>query len=103
MAPELPGLVAFTAARGSAFVLDLGAAGTVELVLVAVTPYTADGTLEDPGGERRSFSLIFRGPPEPQLAQATIPLRHATLGTMEIFVVPIGRDADGVRYEAVFG
>lgn len=55
------------------------------------------------GATRRPFSLAFRGPRSPELRQGTYPLRHATLGTLDIFVVPVARDEHGVRYEAVFG
>jgi hypothetical protein len=29
-------------------------------------------------------------------------VRHAQLGAMEIFLVPIGPDEGGMRYEAIF-
>lgn len=51
---------------------------------------------------RPPFSLIFRGPADPQLPQATYPLAHPALGTVEIFIVPVGRSEDGVDYQAVF-
>jgi hypothetical protein len=58
------------------------------------------GAAHDPA--RRPFSLVFRGPPRPLLAQRTYRLEHAALGTLEIFIVPISCDAGGARYEAVF-
>jgi hypothetical protein len=36
------------------------------------------------------------------LPQATYRLEHATLGAMDVFLVPIGQDREGVRYEAIF-
>jgi hypothetical protein len=48
------------------------------------------------------FSLVLRGPREPALPQATYALRHPRLGTIELFLVPIGQDAQGLRYEALF-
>jgi hypothetical protein len=54
-----------------------------------------------PGG-RQPFSLIFRGPREPLLPQAIYPLAHASLGVLEIFIVPIARDAESVSYQAIF-
>lgn len=56
----------------------------------------------DPAAPREPFSLVFRGPAEPALAQAIQPLRHPRLGTLALFLVPIGADGDGRRYEAVF-
>jgi hypothetical protein len=57
----------------------------------------------DPAGHGRApFSLVFRGPTEPILPQQIYRFDHGELGTLEIFIVPIGTDEDGVRYEAVF-
>ena len=36
------------------------------------------------------------------LPQAIYRLEHAALGAMDVFLVPIGRVADGIRYEAIF-
>ena len=36
------------------------------------------------------------------LPQAIYGLRHADLGLLEIFIVPIAQRADGVRYQAIF-
>ena len=48
------------------------------------------------------FTLEFTGPP-PVLEQRIHTLDHPILGTLELFLVPIGIDPDGrVRYEAVF-
>jgi len=51
---------------------------------------------------RNPFSLHFTGPAEPFLPQRTYPMHHEKLGTLEIFLVPIGRTAGGFTYEAVF-
>lgn len=53
-------------------------------------------------GARQPFALRFRAAVPSVLPQQVFPLRHEQLGTLEIFLVPIGQDADGVRYEAVF-
>jgi hypothetical protein len=66
---------------------------------------TASGERGGPGPngeERLQFALLFRGPPAPALPQATRTLTHPGLGELELFLVPIGPDADGMRYEAVF-
>ena len=71
----------------------------VELELIAVEPRQQF----DPEFEtRRGFSLIFRGPKEPVLEQQMHPLNHARLGELPVFLVPIGPDVKGIRYEAVF-
>ena len=51
---------------------------------------------------RQPFSLIFAGPPTPILPQRTYRLAHARLPELDIFLVPVGADASGVRYQAVF-
>ena len=52
---------------------------------------------------RQPFSLCFLGPGDVLVPQQTIPLEHAALGRLGIFLVPIGRDPEGYKYEAVFG
>jgi hypothetical protein len=48
------------------------------------------------------FALVFRGPMQPILPQRLYPLHHHALGAVDIFLVPIGPDDVGQRYEAVF-
>jgi hypothetical protein len=48
------------------------------------------------------FCVFLCGPVSPALPQATYALRHPRLGPIELFLVPVGRDAKGVRYEATF-
>ena len=45
---------------------------------------------------------MLRGPVDPLLPQGVYRIGHQALGEHGIFVVPIGRDAEGTRYEAVF-
>lgn len=71
----------------------------VVLVLSEVTDLTRR---EAPSPRRSPFSLIFLGPLAPVLPQRIWPLEHGGLGRLEIFLVPIGPDASGMRYEAVF-
>ena len=52
---------------------------------------------------RVPFALVFRGPAGDVLPQGTYHVEHDALGAFDLFLVPIGADADGVRYEAVFG
>ena len=55
-----------------------------------------------PEGPRAPFSVVFLGPRDPVLPQRIYRLEHDELGTLDLFLVPIGRDDAGVRYEAVF-
>jgi hypothetical protein len=56
----------------------------------------------DSGGARRQYSLVFRGGPTPPLPQRIHHVEHEALGALDIFLVPLGPDALGQRYEAVF-
>lgn len=78
----------------------VGVEGELELELVLAEVSVLG---EAPAADGRApFSLTFSGPAEPLLAQQIVPLEHAALGRVELFLVPIGRDGDGARYEAVF-
>jgi hypothetical protein len=55
------------------------------------------------GGLRAPFSVVFRGPLEPFLPQGIHRLEHEALGALDLFLVPVGPDEAGMRYEAVFG
>lgn len=66
-----------------------------ELVLESVSELAEQG-------DYLAYSLVFAGPADEMLAQGLIELEHDTIGLQAIFLVPIGADADVVRYEAVF-
>jgi hypothetical protein len=53
--------------------------------------------------QREPFSLIFRGPRQPVLSQRIYNFDLGELGSFDIFIVPIGPDASGMRYQAIFG
>jgi hypothetical protein len=90
----------FSHLLGDLFDVVVDGEPAVALVLAAVTPH---GSAEPPTeGTRRPFSLVFTGPASPALTQGIFELRHESLGTVPIFLVPIGPGADGPRYEAVF-
>ena len=82
---------------GEVFRIYVDESAHLEVQLISAQPY----------GERRDdrrtpFSIVFRGPPEPVLPQRTYRLKHTYLGNFELFIVPIGPDDVGMRYEAVF-
>jgi hypothetical protein len=54
------------------------------------------------GMARDPFRLAFLGPADPLLPQRTYRLEHDGLGALDIFLVPIARDASGTTYEAIF-
>jgi len=67
----------------------------VELELTSVSEF-----LQSPRQER--FSIEFRGPTDRFLSQGMHDLEHAEMGTVSLFLVPIGQDDWGFYYEAVF-
>jgi hypothetical protein len=78
-------------------VFDMQAAGgVVPLKLVKVDP------AGDSGRKDGAFSLVFVAPKGPWLPQAVYPVQHPALGTMEIFLVPVGPASGGNGYQAVF-
>ena len=51
---------------------------------------------------RVPFSIVLRGPMEPSLEQQIYKVSHEKIGEMEMFLVPLGPDKTGMKYEAVF-
>ena len=78
-------------------ILHSGGALEVELVSCRVLPSSRRKE-----AQREPFSVIFRGPREPLLPQRSYPIAGSVHGTLEIFIVPIGPDDVGMRYEAIF-
>lgn len=74
----------------------------VALELVEAVQGDEPGGRGPEGQERLQFSLVFRGPAAPGLAQGIHRLTHAELGELDLFLVPLGPDAEGMRYEAAF-
>lgn len=52
--------------------------------------------------EGGAFSLLFTAADRPVLPQAIYSIAHPGLGTLDLFLVPIGSVAGGFGYEAVF-
>ena len=71
----------------------------LELELVEVKGWQSQAA-EQSGLER--FSLFFTGPADIYLPQRSYSLEHEQLGVLDIFLVPVARTPEGLRYEAVF-
>ncbi|MEM5775860.1 MAG: hypothetical protein AAGU05_12735 [Anaerolineaceae bacterium] len=95
MSAELPTRDAFFACLHEHFSALNVQPQPVDLELVEVSPLRVSG-------RQSGFSILFRGPADLPLPQYTYTLRHATLGEMDLFLVPVGRKAGGYEYEAVF-
>lgn len=87
----------FEAHLGTSFRIHYGGGNTLEVVLYEVKRHE-----QHPGPRHEPFSALFRGVLTPVLPQGIYRLEHETMGTLEIFLVPIGPDGQRMRYEAVF-
>lgn len=77
------------------FSVRIDADKTVELELTQITESKAAPNYEQ-------FALALFGPADAFLPQQIYSLEHERMGTMSIFLVPVGHDERGYEYEAVF-
>jgi hypothetical protein len=82
---------------GDRFALNAGPDATLDLELIEANPLGGR-----PGGGRAPFSVLFRGPSAPVMPQRIYALAHQTLGSLDLFIVPIGPRDGGMVYEAIF-
>jgi hypothetical protein len=73
----------------------------MELRLISASPL---GRPPTPNQNRRhAFSLLFTNPLTDQyLVQQMYEVTHSKLGTLHLFLVPMGPGSTGMEYEAVF-
>ncbi len=88
----------FSGRVGESFLIRSGDGGGLATQLIEATPVGEPAR----AGGRAPFSLVFRGRPDVVLPQRIYPIEHNDLGAFELFLVPIGPDEAGMRYEAVF-
>ena len=98
LAADPPDRDTFSRCRGDRFRIQVEP-HSLEAELIEVTKL---GDADAAGRQGRPFSVLFRGPAEPILRQAIYHLEHPELGTLGLFLVPVGPDEHGMRYEAVF-
>ena len=72
--------------------------GAMPLTLIDIQPLAnhAANTMRAP------FSLIFKSSIQHVLPQNTYRVRDPNRGEVDMFLVPLGRDAQGVTYQAVY-
>lgn len=87
-------------------VLESGTALDLELIRAEALGggSVRQGPTPAPGRPGGSFSLMFRGPLRPILPQQVYQMKHDAMGTLGIFIVPIGTEGDphGMHYQAIF-
>jgi hypothetical protein len=57
---------------------------------------------ESPGQGRQPFSVVLQSQDTENHGQRTYRLSHPDLGDLELFLVPVGGDEEGIRYEIIF-
>jgi len=82
---------------GQIWVVDEPGAPAIELTLGEVESFRNYAKLA-----REPFGLIFTTRGNFVLPQRIYTLRHADLGQMQIFMVPVGREGDVTSYQAIF-
>jgi hypothetical protein len=92
----------FTRLLKTNFRVQVDARDSIELQLSEITPSHTSPPAGPNGPIFENFSLFFLGPPDPVLPQKIYPFESAPHGRFELFIVPIGRDQNGTRYQAIF-
>ncbi len=88
---------------GEAFRVCPDSAAPVALDLIEATALGGGaGWTGAPSAKRVPFSIVFRGPGGVVLPQRTYRIEHDAIGAFDLFLVPIGPDGAGMRYEAIF-
>jgi hypothetical protein len=93
----------FAPHEGSKFRIQNGSDNGYELDLIEVKSLKNEDDIRDPSFRQEPFRLTFRSSSkEEYFPQNIYQLAHATMGEIEIFLVPIGPDSEGMRYESIF-
>jgi hypothetical protein len=86
---------------GGKFRLHPYASDPLDVELISATELGGSAGAEPPG-RRQPFSIVFRGSGDVLLPQRIYRMEHDQIGSFELFLVPIGPDEKGLRYEAIF-
>jgi len=92
-------LATFLPAVNTAFRVRVSDSASVEFALTRATPPRHAHPDAD---DHKSFSLSFLGPTDRVLEQRIYPFEHDMIGRFDLFIVPVGRSAKGIEYQAVF-
>ena len=81
------------------FQIHYGAESTLDVELIEIRELVSDTTNPD----RTPFSLIFYSIDRKNyLIQQIYTFEHPQMGSLEMFIVPLGPDEHGMRYEVIF-
>ena len=85
--------------KGQPLDLELPSGERLPLTLAEISPLSEATRASQ---HRAPFRLILVDPGFRVAPQRTYPLHHPTQGPIELFIVPIGPDPTGMRYEVIF-
>ena len=91
---QLPTRQQFSAAVNTRFEISPQGGEPVEFTLIECNSVVSNERQE-------CYSLLFRGPADQPPVQATYSLENEQLGKLELLLVPIKLDQDGIYLEAV--
>jgi hypothetical protein len=74
----------------------------LEVELIEVSDLSTKQSTSHSDVKRQPFSIVLVGPAEPVLHQGMYRVEHNNFGPLDLFLVPIGPNQKGMRYEAVF-
>jgi hypothetical protein len=77
------------------FRIMLDGAASMEVELIEVKPGRSTPRQEQ-------FAILFRAPQDAPAQQGLFRLDHDKIGAIELFLVPVRKDEQGLYYEAVF-
>ena len=89
----------FTPHLNEKFHLTAADGADAEAELIEVRKTGGDAVEES---MRAPFFALFRTPSDFVVRQQMFRLEHETFGSIAVFLVPVGPDKEGMRYEAVF-
>ena len=85
----------FSKHLNSTFRIRLSPEQTLDARLVEISEHMVSTRQE-------RFAIVFLTSNDILLPQAIRQFEHDEMGNLQLFIVPIGRDEEGTRYEAVF-
>lgn len=88
----------FAARIGERFRIQATEQRIIDVELVEASPLSGKNTAL----QRQPFSLVFRAAGGELVPQSIYRVEHDGMGAHDLFLVPIGPDGGGMRYEAVF-
>jgi hypothetical protein len=87
---------------GHTFRIQVSAEQTIEADLIEARALGDPGRTPAVSARRRAFGLSFRTTLGSVLPQRIYSVTHDEIGTLDIFLVPVGPDSAGMVYEAIF-